>query len=87
MGKQKNHGVYSLREWSSIFANSLASKLADVFSKTPPSRQAGRAPCFFLKPNSWQILHLAQGAKSRAAREASERYDFTIPCKLACEEI
>ena len=50
MGKQKNHGVYSPREWSGFFANLLASKLADVFSKTPPSRQAGRAPCFFWTP-------------------------------------
>jgi hypothetical protein len=50
MGKQKNHGVYSLREWSGFFANPLASKLPDVFSKTPPSRQAGRAPCFFWMP-------------------------------------
>jgi hypothetical protein len=50
MGKQKNHGVYSLREWSGFFANPLASKLPDVFSKTPPSRQAGRAPCFFWTP-------------------------------------
>jgi hypothetical protein len=50
MGKQKNHGVYSLRKWSGFFSNPLASKLPDVFSKPPPSRQAGRAPCFFWKP-------------------------------------
>ncbi len=48
--KQKKHGVYSLREWSGIFANPHARDLADVFSKTPPSRQAGRAPCFFWTP-------------------------------------
>jgi hypothetical protein len=47
---QKNHEVYSLRKWSSLFANLLASKLADVFSKKPPSRQAGRAPLFFWMP-------------------------------------
>jgi len=47
MGKQKNHEVYSLREWSGFFVNPRASKLADVFSK---NRQAGRAPCFFWKP-------------------------------------
>ena len=50
MGKQKNHEAYSLREWSSLFANPLASKLADVFSKNPPSRQAGRAPLIFWMP-------------------------------------
>jgi hypothetical protein len=49
MGKQKNHGVYSLREWSGFFANPRASKLADVFSKNPPARQAGRAqPCHLI---------------------------------------
>jgi len=141
MGQQKNHGDYSLREWSSLFANPLASKLADVFKKKPPSQQSGRAPLFFwiptlgnffisrkarkagprakrvsdvfsqsrassqmslkkpaipairacpalfLNANSWQFLHLAQGAKSRAAREASERCVFKIPCKLDCEGI
>jgi hypothetical protein len=50
MGKQKNHGFYSLRKWSGFFSNPLASKLPDVFLKTPPSRQAGRAPCFFWTP-------------------------------------
>jgi hypothetical protein len=50
MGKQKNHGVYSLRKWGGFFSNPLAIKLPDVFLKTPPSRQAGRAPCFFWKP-------------------------------------
>ena len=34
MGRQKNHGGYSLREWSGLFANPLTSKLAVVFSKT-----------------------------------------------------
>jgi hypothetical protein len=50
MGKQKNHGVYSLRKWSGFFSNLLASELADVFSKTPLARQAGHAPCFFWMP-------------------------------------
>jgi len=50
IGKQKKHGVYSLREWSGIFANPHARDLADVFSKISASRQAGRAPCFFWKP-------------------------------------
>jgi hypothetical protein len=47
---QKNHEVCSLRKWSSLFANLLASKLADVFSKKPPSRRAGRASLFFWMP-------------------------------------
>jgi hypothetical protein len=42
---------------------------------------------FFLEANSWQFLHLAQGAKSRDAREVRGRCVFTIPCKLACEGI
>ena len=64
MGKQKNHGVYSLRKWSGCFANPLASKLPDVFSKTPPSRQAGRAPCFFWTPilGNFFISHKARKA-------------------------
>jgi len=68
MGKQKNHGVYSLREWSGVFANPLTSELADVFSKTPPSRQAGLAPCFFRMP----ILGNSQSAKQQG-RSRSER--------------
>ena len=71
MGKQKNHGIYSLREWSGFFANPLAIKLADVFSKTPLSRQAGRAP-FFLDANSWQFLI---SRKARKARALAERVD------------
>ena len=50
MGKQKNYGSYSLREWIGLFANPLVSKLADVFSKTPPARQAGLFQCFFWMP-------------------------------------
>jgi hypothetical protein len=72
MGKQKNHGIYLLREWSGFFANPLAIKLADVFSKTPLSRQAGRAP-FFSGCQFLAIFDLAQGAKSKGARGASER--------------
>jgi hypothetical protein len=70
MGQQKNHGVYSLRERSSFFANSLASKLADVFSKTPPSRQAGRAPLFFWMPilGNFFISREAQKAGPLAKR-------------------
>jgi hypothetical protein len=79
MGKQKNHGVYSLRKWSGFFSNPLASKLPNVFSKTPPSRQAGHAPCFFWMPILGTFLPLAHGAKSRAARGARERCVFTIP--------
>ena len=64
MGKQKNHCVYSLREWSSFFANLLVSKPADVFSKNPPSRQAERAPLFFWMPILGNFLI------SRKARKA-----------------
>ena len=75
MGKQKNHGVYSLHEWSSFFANSLASKLADVFSKTPPSRQAGRAQLFFWKP----ILgNFFISRKTRKAGPLAKRVSDTI---------
>jgi hypothetical protein len=42
---------------------------------------------FFLDANSWHFLDLEQGAKSRAARGASGRCVFRIPCKLACEGI
>jgi hypothetical protein len=38
--------VDSLREWCGIFANPLASELADVFSKTPPPGLSGFVPCF-----------------------------------------
>jgi hypothetical protein len=71
MGKQKNHEAYSLREWSSLFANPLASKLADVFSKNPPSRQAGRAPLFFWMPilgNNFFISRKARKAGPLAKR-------------------
>ena len=64
MGQQKNHGDYSLREWSSLFANPLASKLADVFKKKPPSQQSGRAPLFFWIPT------LGNFFISRKARKA-----------------
>ena len=87
MGKQKNHGVYSLREWSSLFANPLASELADVFSKKPPSRQAGCAPLFFWMPilGNFFISRKARKAGPLAKREG--RCVFKIPCKLACEGI
>ncbi len=70
MGKQKNYGSYSLREWSGLFANPLASKLADVFSKTPPSRQAERVPCFFWMPILGTFLI---SSKARKAGPLAER--------------
>ena len=71
MGKQKNHGVYSLCEWSGVFANPLASELADVFSKTPPSRQGGLVPCFFWMPilGTFLISRKARKAGLLAKRE------------------
>jgi hypothetical protein len=71
MGKQKNHGVYSLRKWSGFFSNPLAIKLPDVFSKTLPSRQAGRAPCFFWMPilGNFFISRKARKAGPLAERE------------------
>jgi hypothetical protein len=43
-------------------------------------------PVFFLKTNSWHFLHLAQGAKSRAVRVASERFRNRRVGKLACQK-
>jgi len=86
MGKQKNHGVYCCANGAAFLQ--IPSQASLQMSFQNPAIPASRAyPVFFLEANSWQFLHLAQGAKSRAAREASERCDFTIPCKLACEEI
>ena len=70
MGKQKNYGSYSLREWSGLFANPLASKLADVFSKTPPARQAGLVQCFF-----WMLIlgTFLISSKARKAGPLAER--------------
>ena len=70
MGKQKNYGSYSLREWSGFFANPLASKLADVFSKTPPARQAGLVQCFF-----WMLIlgTFLISSKARKAGPLAER--------------
>ena len=75
----------------------FAARMEQPFCKSPrkqarrcllkkPAIPASRAcPALFLEANSWQFFHLAQDAKSKAAREASERYDLTIPYKLASE--
>ena len=83
---EKSRGIFAAR-MRGVFANFLASKLADVFSKNPANPASRACPVFFLDANSWQFLHLAQGAKSRDAREVRGRCVFTIPCKLACEGI
>jgi hypothetical protein len=55
-------------EWP--FCKPLASKLADVFSKTPPSRQARRVPCFFWMPILGTFLI---SSKARKAGPLAER--------------
>jgi hypothetical protein len=64
MGKQKNHGGYSLREWSGLFANPLTSKLAVVFSKTRHPGKPG-VPRAFSGCQFLAILDLARGAKKQ----------------------
>ena len=60
---------------SDVFSQSRASKLADVFTKTSLSRQAGRAPYFFWTP----ILgNFFISRKARKAGPLAKRVSDTI---------
>ena len=83
---EKSRGLFAAR-MEQLFCKFPRKQACRCLFKNPAIPASRACPALCLEANSWQFLHLAQDAKSRAAREASERYDLTIPCKLACEGI
>ena len=69
MGKQKNHGVIRCANGAAFLQIPSQASLQMSFQKPRHPGKPG-VPRFFLNANSWQVLYLAQGAKSRVTREA-----------------
>lgn len=69
------------------FCKSTRKRPCRCLFKNPAIPASRACPVFFLDANSWQFLHLAQRAKSRAARGASGRFRNRRACKLACQRV
>ena len=82
---EKPRGLFAAR-MERLFCKSPRKQVCRCLFKNPAIPASRVCPVFFLKANSWQFLHLAQGAKSRAVRVASERFRNRRVGKLACQK-